>query len=171
MQQDSSHPTGVTGDPRSKELAKARDRKANAALTMKLGGADWDEIATALGFPTERAALVAVETTLGKRLSEMDRNHLRALAAGRLESLIRSAWRKAHTESDPEHLNAIKSVRETVDRIAKLWGLDAPQEILVTSPTQEHLDAWVGRVVSANLPQVTEADIIEAEVLSDTEAS
>lgn len=169
MQQDSSDPTGVkaTNDNPSKALVRARDRKANAALAMKLGGAEWDEIATALGYPTERAALVAVEQSLGKRLNELDRQHLRALAAGRLESLVRSAWRKAHTEDDAEHLNAIKSVRETVNDISRLWGLQAPQEVLITNPTQEHLDQWVARVVSADLPQVEEADIVEADIVED----
>lgn len=170
MQQDKNDPSGVSGNGHgSKEVTRARDRKANAALALKLGGATWDEIAEMVGYPTGRAALVAVENVLGKQLREMDRLHLRALAAGRLESLVRSAWRKAHTESDPEHLAAIKTVRENVESISRLWGLQAPQEILITNPTQEHLDRWVAQVVSQNLPQVAEADVVEADIVSDTD--
>src|SRR4051794_33818119 len=51
--QDSSDPTGVakvdaTLDQRS--LRRARARKANAAIQMKLAGATWDEVARALGY-------------------------------------------------------------------------------------------------------------------------
>jgi hypothetical protein len=164
IKQDPTHPTGVVATTKpGSELNKARDRKASAALAMKLGGADWDEIARALGYPNDRAVITAVELALGRQLNQLDRNHLRLLAAGRLESLVRSSWKKAHTEDDPEHLAAIKTTRETVESLVRLWGLNAPQEILVTNPTQEMLDQWVGRVVSTNLPQVTEADIVDAE--------
>lgn len=168
MRQDSSHETGVvptTGN--NKELTRARDRKASAALAMKMGGAEWHEICDALGYPTERAALVAVEVSLGKKLNEFDRTHLRALAAGRLESLVRSTWVKAHSPKDPEHLPAVKATRENIESYVRLLGLAAPQEILITNPTQEHLDRWVAQVVSSNLPQVAEADIVEGDVIDD----
>lgn len=169
LRQDPTHPTGVSStlSVRDPGAVKARARKAEAALAMKLGAATWFEIAEALGYPSEQAAIAAVEKALGKRLDSTDRAHLRLLAAGRLESLLRSTWSKAHTPSDPEHLAAVKTTRETIESMIRLWGLNAPQEILINNPTQEMLDQWVGRVVSTGLPTVTEADVVEAEVLSE----
>lgn len=165
LKQDPTHPTGVINTTRkhSPELERARVNKSEAALAMKLGGATWWEIAHALGYPSEDAVIRAVERMLGKRLDTADREHLRSLAAARLESLIRSTWGKAHDTEHPEHLAAVKTTRESIESGARLLGLNAPQEILVTSPTQQHLDEWVAKVVSSNLPEVAEADIVDAE--------
>ena len=65
MQQDSSDPTGISEDNKpSKEANRARQRKANAAYKMALSGANWKQIARVCGYPTERAAKVAVELML-----------------------------------------------------------------------------------------------------------
>ncbi|HEY5419145.1 MAG TPA: hypothetical protein VIL10_00285, partial [Marmoricola sp.] len=61
--QDSSDPTGVvdTSGHGSKEITRARQRKSNAALSLAMAGANWKDIARTCGYPTPRAAKVAVE--------------------------------------------------------------------------------------------------------------
>lgn len=174
MQQDSHDPSGVSGESgkgKGKSLASARHRKADAAVQMRLAGATWAEIATALGYPTPRQALVSTERALVKQLdSNDDREKMRKLAGARLERLLRSVWPKAINPDDPDHLIAISKAREILDRHAKLFGLDAPTEVIVHKPTTVELESWVARVLAFNSPQVVEYDIL-GEVISSEEAS
>jgi hypothetical protein len=146
MRQDSTDPTGVNdeGTP-GKEVTRARDRKANAALAMRLSGATWEDIASVLGFPTERAALVAYESAMEKQLETPEsREELRRLARLRLERLMRGVW-------------------------AKLEGSDAPTEVNIYSPAQSEIEAWVAEQVNKTVPQLEEADIFEGEIVVDSE--
>lgn len=168
--QDSTHETGVAvveGTRGGKEVTRARDRKAKSALALSLQGANWRTIARQCGYPTERAAKVAVELMLERRLDAMDRQHLRLLVSGRLDALLKPLWKKATDEESPEHLAAVGRAREIIADTRKLWGLDAPQEITIHSPTQEQIDEWVARVMTGTLPEVEEADIVEADIVED----
>lgn len=163
-QQDSSDPTGVTGG-KNGALVRARDRKQNAALQLKLAGANWEEIAQAIGYPTPRAALVAVENALERELhTEDNQAAMRGLAGKRLERLLRSVWGKAVDPDNPEHLPAVGKSRELLQDYAKLYGLNAPTEIAVHNPTQEEIQRWVATVAAANAPKVQEYDIIAGEI-------
>lgn len=167
--QDSADPTGVAivEGKASKEIARARERKAFAALELKIDGADWSVIAEALGYPTARAALVATETALERKLSIRDKAKLRDLAANRLESLLKSVAPKAKDQASPEHLAAAGKYREIVADFRKLYGLDAPAEILVSTPTQREIDDLVGLHVAQQLPDVEEYDIVDAEIVDE----
>jgi len=171
--QDSNDPTGVNGPPGGQQtpgnnLARARARKANAAIQLALAGATWDEIALSLGYPTARTARVAVERALEKQLAnEDDRAKMRKLADARLNRLLRSAWPQAIDPEHPEHLLALTKCRELIADHRKLWGLDAPTEVVVHTPTQSELEAWVARVVAETTPMVEEADIFDAEIVED----
>lgn len=166
QQQDSSDPTGVSGDRDSKQLKRARERKQNAALQMKIAGATWQEIAEVMGYPTARQALVAVEKALETQLkSENNQAKMRTLAGQRLERLLRSAWPKAINPEHPEHLVALTKVREVLRDHVTLYGLAAPSEVVVHSPTATEIERWVAQVVSASAPQIAEYDIFEGELV------
>ena len=165
LQQNRTSPTGITGGGHGSSY-RARERKANAAIQMKLAGATWDEIAEVIGYPTARQALIAVERALERELkTENSQAKMRTLAGQRLERLLRSVWSKAIDPNHPEHLTAVTKARELVDRHAKLYGLDAPTEVVVTSPTTTELERWVATVIEQNEPQLPEYDIFEGEVL------
>jgi len=159
----------VEGREHDREVTNARERKADAALALRIAGMDWPDIAKAVGYPTGRMALVAVEKSLQRNLDIQDKRVLRQVAQGRLDSLLRSVCTKAHTPTDPEHLMAVGKAKEIVDRSIKLLGLDAPTEITVSSPSQRDLDEWVARVTSSNIPAVLEYDVIEGEVIEGDE--
>lgn len=168
MRQDSSHPTGVAPDEGDKNndqtLIRARDRKANAALQMRLAGATWEEIAEAIGYPTARAALVATERALEKELqTEESQKAMRGIAGKRLERLLRGVWTKAINPDNPEHLAAVTKARELIGQHSKLYGLDAPTEHVVHSPSQQELEAWVSEVVVLQRPQLEEGDIFDID--------
>lgn len=169
QEQNSSDPTGVAhvGGQDKSGIARARQRKANAAVQMRLAGATWEEIARTLGFPTARQALVAVEKALERQLHTGDRDQMRKLAGARLERLLLSVWPKAIDSSNPEHLLAVTKAREIVDRHSKLFGLDAPTEIVVHNPTMNELERWVSRVAELRMPTVEEYDILEGDIVDE----
>lgn len=169
--QDPGAPSGVSDNrvrgQNGNTVSRTRQRKADAAISMRLSGATWAEIAQVCGYPTPRAALTATEKALVKRLDDEDKAKLRQLAGARLERLLRSIWNKAIDPNDPEQMSAVQRARELIDRHAKLFGLDAPTEIVVHNPTKTELETWVLKVMAAGAPQVEEEDIFDAEVLDD----
>lgn len=166
--QNSADPSGVSGTGNKTTIARAR--KADAAVQLRIAGASWSEIATTLGYPTPRQALVSTERALQRQLQEGDsREQMRRMAGARLDRLLRSVWAKAVNPADPEHLLAVTKAREIVDRQAKLYGLDAPTEVIVHNPTATEIEAWVAKVVSVGAPPVPEYDIITGQVLSVTD--
>lgn len=173
MLQDSTHPTGVTDEsPRGNaEVARARDRKANAAIQLSIAGASWDEIATVVGYPTARQAKVAVERALEKELhTESSQKFLRALYGKRLDRLLRAVWGKAIDTEHPDQFVAVAEARRIIDRQARLTGADAPTEYVVTTPAQAELERWVSEVLKHKAPELEEADIfdvVEGEVVDE----
>jgi hypothetical protein len=171
QQQNSEDPTGVSSEQEAEghtptNVVRARERKANAAIQLKLAGATWEEVAQSLGYPTARTAIVATEKALEKQLADAGtRDQMRALAGARLERLIRAVWHKAIDPESPEQLQAVTKAKELVDRHAKLFGLDAPTEVVVHSPTTTELEAWVARIVSHQTAPVEEFDIIAGSVI------
>jgi hypothetical protein len=180
--QDSNQPTGVSGKTSGgsgdrehavpgNSVSRARNRKANAAIQLALAGSTWDEIALALGFPTARTARVAVEKALEKQLAnENDREKMRSLANARLNRLLRGVWAKATDPDNPEHLLAATKAREFIADHRKLYGLDAPTEVVVHNPTAAEIEEWVAMVVNAGTPQVETYDILDGEVVEDPDA-
>lgn len=172
--QDSTAPSGVSSnlaDERAgptRTLHAARHRKADAAVSLRLAGASWSEIATTLGFPTPRQALVATERALARQLVQVeDREKMRAMAGARLERLLRSTWPKAIDPENPDQLVAVSKAREVIADHRKLFGLDAPAEFIVHSPTQSEIERWVSSILTSQAPPVEEYDIISGQVVPE----
>jgi hypothetical protein len=148
------------------------DRKANAALELRLAGYRWDDIADAMGYTSPATAKTAVERALERNLMERaeDTADLRKMAAARYERLLRSVWPKAmdpgtKENPNPEHLAAAKTAAEITDRFVKLHGLSAPTEIAIRTPTQQELEAWVTQV--SGVKEIEEGNIFEAEIVDE----
>lgn len=170
--QDSSHPEGVATDDThhggKRNVQNARLRKADAALQLKMSGATWTEIAQVLGYPTPRQAMLACEKALVRQLNdEDDKAKMRAVSGARLERLLRAVWGKAVDPSFPEQLSAVSRARELIADHNKLYGLAAPTEIVVSTPTQNELEDWVLRMTAEMVPDTEEADIWEGEIVDD----
>lgn len=167
MAQDSTHPTGVVAeDDRTKEALRARNRKANAALQLRANGADWEQVAEVLGFPTARAALVATENALEKELRSESKELLVRMVDKRLESLLKSTWKKAHDQNSPEHLNAVTKSREIIADFRRLHGLDKPTEVSLYSPNAAEVEAWVAEHMPTN-PALVEDDIFDVDFIEE----
>lgn len=173
--QDSTHPTGVStvdeDDRGGSALARARDRKANAALQLRMAGAQWDEIAETLGYPTARAALVATERALEKEARAPETQALmREMISRRYERMTRSFFSRAINEQHPEQFTAAEMVRKLTGDYVKINGLAAPTEFVVHNPTQAEVEAWIAQVTTSGVTDIEEGDIFDVEVVEDEEA-
>lgn len=167
---DATEPTGIkdTSPRGSGQGARAKERKANSALALKQAGATWEEIAEIVGYPSGRAAHNAVELALERELqSEWSKRHMRTLMSKRLEKLLRAVWGKATDPNCPEQLAAVREARGIMTDDAKLQGLQAPTEFVVSSPTITEIEAWVNRNSPAAHPELAEGDIFDAEVVDE----
>jgi hypothetical protein len=145
-----------------------------AALALRLAGASYDEIASALGFADGPVVQTMVEAELARYASDADpseRNRVRTISAARMERLLRGVWRKATDEHDPEHLAAVRVAMQIIDRHTRLYGADAPSEVVIHSPTASEIDRWVATVLDRQQSAITvEEDavvVIEGEVVPD----
>lgn len=175
--QDDTHPTGVSttpGDKGGSNLTRARLRKALSAVDLKIRGYKLEDIAIALGYPSGRHVAVAIETALENELRETDKSALRQIAGRRLEQAIRSLHDKISDPNNPEHLAAVNTWVKVVDRYAKLMGLDAPTEVIITSPHAQEIEEWIEKahaMASGNpeMLELQEADILEGDFIEDDE--
>jgi hypothetical protein len=170
ISQDSSDPTGIKAPERKQNspnpASRARNRKADAALSLAIGGVGWNDIASALGYPTGRTARVAAEKALQRQLdTPEDRAQLRKMADLRIIRLLQGAWPKAINPDHPEHLAALAKCRDLIGDYRKLYGLDAPSEVVVHTPDAAEIEAFVARLV--NPVPVQEFDIIDGEVVEE----
>ena len=148
-------------------------RTGMAALALRLAGAGYDEVADALGLASVAVAREQVETALIARAwdDKAGRERMRTEQTARLERLLRSVWPKAMNGEDPEHLPAVKTARELVDRIIRLHGLDAPTEVVVHTPTTAELEAWVAGVISATSADLRAMEAPVTGLIVEAEAS
>lgn len=142
-------------------------RTASAALALRLAGASYVEVADALGLSDAATARDQAEAALAWRAwdDKDGRERMRSENGARLERLLRSVWTKATDPDHPEHLPAVKVAKELIDRHCKLYGLDAPAEIVIHNPTAVEIDAWVSSVVGANAASLAamEAQVIDVD--------
>ena len=139
-------------------------RNGRAALALRLAGASYSEIADTVGYADPVLARQAVVREMAAfETDDASRQRLRDEEGARIERLLRGVWGKATNPNDPEHLAAAKVALSLVDRHARLYGLDAPQEVVVYNPTTAEIDQWVASMTSEAVPTVIEADVIAIE--------
>lgn len=168
-------------DPVSQEVVEAgkmnadlqesdRQSRQGAAIGLRIAGASYSEIARTLEYSSAAKAREAVERGLAALGGEDDREQLRFIEARRLERILRGLWKKATDDEHGEHLAAARTALAVIDRHAKLYGLDAPTEMVVYNPTQTEIDAWLAQQAQ-QLRGATpdEVDIISGEVISGGE--
>lgn len=166
LNQDPTHPTGVTTTSPKGDSAVvvARNRKADAALAMRQKLMGWDEIASALGYPSGHAALIATEKALQRELKNPESQELmRRLASDRYDKLLKSVWKRATNADDPDHLAHLNVAVKVMAEHRALHGYDAPKQYVVTSPTASQLEQWVAKVDTGDDIDIPEGDIFETD--------
>jgi len=145
---------------------KDRASRLEAAVALRIHGASYSEIARTLGYTTAHNARLAVERGLANTVGTESRDQQRFIEARRLERLLRSVYGRATDENDPEHLGYVRTALALIDRHAKLYGLDAPAEVILYNPTAREIQEWINTkaaLTSQGFPE--EADIIHGEII------
>lgn len=156
----------------SKEVAaKDRPSRQEAAVTLAIYGADFGEIARKLGYASPEMARIAVERGLAAATGPEDRKRRREVEGRRLERLLRAVMVQATDETNPEQVAYVRAAAMLIDRRARLYGLDAPVEMVLYNPTQKEMEEWLGKqaaLVNADFPE--EVDIIAGEIIQELES-
>lgn len=144
---------------------RARNARGSRAATgLRLAGASWDEIAEVMGFATAAQAKSAVMADLASVGSDIEgRSILRDVEGERLNRLLRGVWTKAIDPTNPEHLSAVKTATAVIDRRIRLYGLDAPEEIIVHTPTTAEIDTWITGVIAMQNSTIVEGEVIDEQ--------
>lgn len=147
------------------QRAATAERRAKA-IAMKLAGATYEQIATALGYAGRGAACTDVARALEQSLAEVHRDGevLRHELVLQLERVKQAMW-PAMIKGDAK---AAEVVIRAVDRIAKLTGADAPTRVEVV--TMGAIEAEIARL-SAELGEVPSDHRPTGVVVGGAEAS
>jgi hypothetical protein len=141
--------------------AKAMQRVADA-WAMRVRGATWDEIATALGYANAPNALRAVRNYVGT-LPQPETTELRSMWRERLETL----WPIALEDAKASKPGAMRAAVAVAQRAAQLDGLDQPTRVEVSADAGE-LDAMVRALLVAKSGELeAEAEVWDAEVVDE----
>lgn len=162
---------GILGDMPDDTLkthgnrARYHQRVADA-WAMRVRGADWASIATAVGYSSPQNAMRAVRTYVGKLPVIESSDDLRSLWRERLEYL----WPLAARDVEAGRPGALRGAVAVVQRAAQLDGLDAPTRFEVTPGEAELERMVVAYVERMGGTPVEDADVLELEVLNEADA-
>ncbi len=108
-----------------------------------------------------------MERSLAATVDSGDRDRMRSLTSRRLERILRGLWGKAADPNHPEHLAAARTAIAVIDRHARLYGLDAPTEMVVYTPAAAEIERWVTGMAQKQVGAMPEeANILEGEVVT-----
>lgn len=138
-------PRGAGGSGQQEAAAVRQNR----ALELRMAGATYQQIADALGWSNKGTAWEAVQAALARDDAAVAgiREEYRALQLARTERMLRGIWTKVVAGDGPMYDRALR----TLERQAKLLGLDAPVQVSISDDTRSRitsmLDDLEGRII------------------------
>lgn len=144
-------------------------QRKEAALAMRLSGANYTKIADVLGFRSAAQVQSDIEEMLASTVTETDRTVGRQMATARLERTLVSISQTANDPKHPQQLRAAVVSLAFQDRIIKLNGYDAPtQHNHTVSASQAEIRAVLEKMAQNQIDQYPqEADILEGELADE----
>ncbi|QUD84766.1 hypothetical protein J8M97_09430 [Gordonia polyisoprenivorans] len=119
-------------NPRQNAPDAAERERAHEALKLRTAGLQWSEIAERVGYTDESGPRHAVNRLLSRQEAESAETY-REVERRRLELVMRGHIAAAVSGD----VNAASVVLRTHDRISKLFGLDAPQQVEINPPVSD----------------------------------
>jgi len=167
-------------------IERLNQNSINAAVSLKIKGASYAEIAEVLEYESPAYARAAVERALAQTHGEEDKAALRNLSTARLEKMLQAlapsamnptvrirVGRSKETDEqlyeempNPELLPASRQYLAVLDRAIKLHGLDAPTQLQFVDPKTEEFARIIEMVARAQGEHVPiEGDIEDAVIV------
>ena len=141
--------------------------KQKRAMALKLAGASYAQIAENLGYADSSGAHKAVAVGMKSSLQE-NAGELRKIHYGRLEHMLMLVW-PAVNQGDS---HAVNSALQVMDRMERLYGLNAADRIDVSTGPRETIIVADGEK-EAYIQALKEAieedghDIVDAEIVEE----
>lgn len=102
--------------------------KTRRAMALKLAGASYANIATAIGYSDASAARKAVQRGMKSSMQE-NASELRRIHYGRLEHMLMLLW----ADVNQKDLGSMSAALAVMDRMERLFGLNSAEKIDVTN--------------------------------------
>ena len=165
----------IAGEQRRETLeqrVRSMDPPSRAAAAVKLAveGASYPDIARILDYRTPVEAKAAVWDAIADLGADHDNvERMRTLQSHRLDKLLYSVGPSATNPDHPDQIAYGRLYLAILDRQAKLYGLDAAQQVVVYTPTQREIAQHAERVQALlrTAAGAIEADIIDVEVVDE----
>ena len=141
--------------------------KQKRAMALKLAGASYAQIADNLGYADSSGAYKAVSRGMKNALQE-SAGDLRKIHYGRLEHMLMLVW-PAVNQGDSR---AVNSALQVMDRMERLYGLNAAERVDITAGARETIIVADGEK-EAYIKALKEAieedghEIVDAEIVED----
>lgn len=139
-------------------------QKVADAWAMRVRGAEWGEIARAVGYANPQNAMRAVRNYAG-RLPEPQMAELRSLWRERLEFL----WPTAVRDVESGKPGGMRAAVAVAQRAAQLDGLDQPQRVEVSASSSELTEMVRALVEAKGQRAIEEASIWDDDEIEDAE--
>lgn len=118
-------------------------RKESEAVALRIAGTTYEDIARALGYSSRGDVHRIVTRALSRHQAEQI-DEMRNVEGARLDRAQRAIW-AAVVRGDLEAVRAFVRISE---RRARLFGLDAPQAVQVTSDVDEQIKLLAAELAS-----------------------
>ncbi len=146
----------------------SRERQKRA-MALKLAGASYAQIADNLGYADASGAHKAVARGMKSSLQE-NAGELRKIHYGRLEHMLMLVW-PAVNQGDSQ---AVGTALQVMDRMERLYGLNAANRIDVSTDSRETIivaDGEKNAYIQALKEAIAEdgREIVDAEIVEDAD--
>lgn len=164
-----SEPSKDLLPPEDEEPSDDKTDSTNVtALTMWLYGATHADVARTLKYTSPQAAKKAIEQTI-IATSDGVRDNLELAKERqyrRLEKLFQSVATRATNPKDREHLAYNSQALGILRDQSRLLGLDAPNRHIVTTASEEQIEAFVQQIAelkAAQEPEEADIEMVEGD--------
>lgn len=143
---------GSPAGPISGAKAITAEQRTARAIELRLRNYTLQQIADEVGYSDPSSAFKAIMRGLAAELPEAQRDQLRRLEVAKLNDVERITWPDALAGDD----RARNTILRCIDRRAKLLGLDAPQQVTLSTREGEPVEVNVTHSLDAAFVQAAE---------------
>jgi hypothetical protein len=164
MAEDAGVIAGLNATEAGQKLSR---KKSTAAAILLVNGMDIPAITQMLEYDSEAACSKDIETAIATiGLDSFDKAQLRQIMGARLEQAWKVGITNASRRGYPAREAALANAIRAAEKIIKLYGLDAPTEMVVHTATTEQINAWIQSMMAERVAQYPqEVDVVQGTVV------
>lgn len=159
--------TDLTSTEAGQKLSRSRHK---AAAILLVNGMDVEAITQMLDYPDEATCQKDLERAVADiGMDSWDKAAMRRIMSARLEQAWKIGITNANRRGYPAREAALSNAIRAAERLIKLYGLDAPAEMIVHNATTEQINAWIQSMMAERVAQYPqEVDVVQGKVVSSS---